>query len=129
MGGVGTDYFSGTGVRCRTGYKCGLEYKTPRKVTCVWASLVLELRLIELVYQGHSYTHRRRLPKQVASDDGLSRPTLPNDNYEEDIGEGEHEDTRRGYEKVSCIVVQHAWFLSVARGIPTYEVIGNCSVC
>ena len=45
-------------------------------------------------YQSIRTARGARGAREVASDDGLSRPTLPNENYEEDIGEGEHEDTR-----------------------------------
>lgn len=56
---------------------------------CVWASLLLDLTLIWLLYRGHTHLSRKRLPKAghdlyKQPEDGLTRDPLPEDDYDKD---------------------------------------------
>lgn len=60
--------------------------------TSVWASLVLDLKLIKLMYRGHTYLSRRTLPKEEKvlykhPPDGMFRYQLPKGDYEDDEDE------------------------------------------
>lgn len=65
---------------------------------CVWSALVLDLKLIKLMYRGHTYVSKtalRRLKRNTkeykAPLDGLDRDPLPKDDYESDSDNEEEE--------------------------------------